>query len=160
MRPTLHRPPGQGNADGPAACVRPADPSDDRGSAAVEITLIAPLLLLLLLLAVAMGRTVSARIDVDGAAQQAARAASLTRDGTSARQAAQQAATTVLAGEGRACTRIAVDTDTSAFRPGGLAQVTVTCTTTLSDLGVPLPGSHDSTGHAAVPIDTYIGAAP
>lgn len=160
MRPTHHSPPGPGDQAGPTGGTGPVGRDADRGSAAIEITLIAPLLLLLLLLAVAMGRTVSARIDVDGAAQQAARAASLTRDPASARRAAQEAATTALAGEGRSCTLIAVDTDTAVFHPGGLAQVTVTCTITLSDLGVPLPGTHDSTGRAAAPVDTYIGVAP
>lgn len=119
------------------------------------MVLITPLLILLLLLTVAMGRMVSARIDVDDTAQQAARAASLARGPVAADHAAVQAAAAALAGEGRTCRSLRVAPDTADFRPGGAAQVTVTCTTALSDLGIPLPGTHDSTGRAASPVDTY-----
>lgn len=57
---------------------------DESGGVTVELVLLTPLLLLMLLFVVALGRTVSARLDVDGAAAQAARAASIARDPTTA----------------------------------------------------------------------------
>lgn len=139
----------------PPARTGPRSRRRDAGSASVEMVLITPLIVLLLLLAVAMSRMVAARIDTDASAQQAARAASLARDPGAADRAARQAAESTLAGEGRTCGSIQVSTDAAAFRAGGIARVTVTCTTTLSDLGLPLPGHHDSTSRAAAPVDTF-----
>ena len=52
---------------------------NERGSATVELVILTPLLILLLLFVVALGRLAGARIDVDGVAAQAARAASIAR---------------------------------------------------------------------------------
>ncbi|WP_037606737.1 TadE/TadG family type IV pilus assembly protein [Streptacidiphilus rugosus] len=127
----------------------------DRGSASVEVVLVAPVMLLLLLCAVALGRLVNARLDVDSAAQQAARAASLLRLPGKAQQVADQTARTALAETGRACQGFDVTADTSHFTAGGSVTVTVACTTELSDLGIPLPGSHVSRSTASVPVDSY-----
>jgi Flp pilus assembly protein TadG len=53
---------------------------DETGGVTAELVLLTPLLILLLLLVVAFGRLAGARIEVDGAAAQAARAASIARD--------------------------------------------------------------------------------
>ncbi len=117
--------------------------------------LVAPALLLLLLCAVALGRLVNARLDVASAAQQAARAASLLRLPGRAQQVADQTARAALLETGRACRSIDVTADTSRFTAGGAVAVTVACTTELSDLGLPLPGSHVSRSTASVPVDSY-----
>ena len=86
------------------AVARPARPralrpeSRERGSAAAELVLVTPFLILLLLFAVAAGRLVQARLDVDSAAQQAARAASLARTPAAASAQAIQVARAALAG--------------------------------------------------------------
>ena len=88
---------------------RPARPrarrpgSRERGSAAAELVLVTPFLFLLLLFAVAAGRLVQARLDVDSAAQQAARAASLARTPAAASAQAQEVAQAALAGQSVTC---------------------------------------------------------
>ena len=77
--------------------------SRERGSAAAELVLVTPLLFLLLLFAVAAGRLVQARLDVDSAAQQAARAASLARTPAAASAQATQVAQAALAGQSVTC---------------------------------------------------------
>ncbi|RAG86212.1 hypothetical protein DN069_07600 [Streptacidiphilus pinicola] len=142
--------------DSPVPKHRPASPRPrDRGSASVELVLLAPTLVLLLLCAVMLGRLVNARLDVDSAAQQAARAASLLRLPGQAQQVATQTARTALQETGRACHGFNVTTDTSRFTAGGEVTVTVACTTELSDLGLPLPGSRVSRSTASVPVDSY-----
>ncbi|WP_268873585.1 TadE/TadG family type IV pilus assembly protein [Streptacidiphilus neutrinimicus] len=121
----------------------------------MEIMLVAPAIVLLLLSAVALGRMVNAHMDVASAAQQAARAASQLRLTVQAQGVADQTARAALADSGRACQDFAVTTDTSHFTPGGDVTVTVACTTQLSDLGLPLPGSHVSRSTASVPVDSY-----
>ena len=51
--------------------------SDARGSASLELVLVTPVVLLLLLFVVCAGRLAEARADVDRAARDAARAASI-----------------------------------------------------------------------------------
>ena len=65
---------------------------NDRGSAAVEMVIIAPALIALMLLIVGMGRLSHGRQQVEVAAAQAARAASLQRVPALAQGAAQSAA--------------------------------------------------------------------
>src|SRR5437879_755968 len=94
-------------------------PRDERGGATVELTLVAPMLILLLVFAVALGRLVEARARVDGAARDAARAASISRSPAAAIVVAEQTATATLASAGASCRQVQTATDTSAFRPGG-----------------------------------------
>ena len=55
-----------------------------RGSMAAELTIITPLLLVFLMLLAGLGRLIDAQGQVDGAARDAARAASLQRSGPTA----------------------------------------------------------------------------
>src|SRR5437588_2963288 len=80
----------------------------DEGSSTVEIAMFTPAFLLFLLLLVGMGRLASTRADVDGAARDAARAASIRRDLGSAQQAAQDAARATLSDRGILCENLAV----------------------------------------------------
>ena len=145
---------------------RPASPrarrleSRERGSAAAELVLMTPFLVLLLLFAVAAGRLVQARLEVDSAAQQAARAASLARTPQAASAQAQQVAQAALAGQPVTCDPAVITPDTSDFTPGGEVTVQVTCTVHLSDLSLlHIPGSETITSTFTAPIDTYRGNA-
>ena len=133
-------------------------PSRERGSAAAELVLVTPLLILFLLLAVAAGRLVQGKLDVDSAAQQAARAASLARTPQAAAAQAQQVAQAALAGQSVSCDPAVVTPDLGDFTPGGEVTVTVTCTVRLSDLSLlHIPGSETITAAFTSPVDTYRG---
>jgi Flp pilus assembly protein TadG len=132
------------------------DGGRERGSVTAELVLLTPLLIALLLLMVLLGRLVSARLQVDSAASQAARAASLARDPTSAAAAGQQTATGTLTGARRTCTHLQVTVDTTHFAPAGYVAVTVTCTVDLADLsGLRLPASTTVTSRFVEPVDAY-----
>jgi len=130
----------------------------ERGSAAAELVLVTPFLFLLLLFAVAAGRLVQARLDVDSAAQQAARAASLARTPAAASAQAQQVAQAALAGQSVTCDPAVITPDTGDFTPGGQVTVQVSCTVHLSDLSLlHIPGSETLTSTFTAPIDVYRG---
>ena len=130
--------------------------AEESGSVATELVLLTPLLILMLLFVVALGRTVSARMEVDGAAAQAARAASIARDPATATAMAEQAATTALGSDHVTCADLTVTTDTADFAPGGQVSVTVTCTVDLADLvGLRLPASQSIISTSTAVIDLY-----
>ncbi|WP_344406866.1 TadE family protein [Streptomyces longisporus] len=134
----------------------------DRGSASVEVAVIAPAIIALLGLMVAFGRVTDADGAVDAAAHAAARAASLERDATSAQTQARAAADDSLSGDGVTCqsTDVTVDTSGYSLDVGQAATVsaTVSCTARLSDIGLPgLPGAKTLTATFTSPIDTYRG---
>ena len=130
--------------------------ADERGSVTAELVILAPLLVLMLLFVVALGRLAGARIDVDGAAAQAARAASIARDPGSATAAAEQTAASALAGQGVTCGDLSVSVGTSNFVPGGSVSVTVACSVSLADLvGLRLPSTETLSGTAVEPVDLY-----
>jgi Flp pilus assembly protein TadG len=132
---------------------------DETGSVTAELVLLTPLLILLLLFVVGLGRLSGARLDVDGAAAQAARAASIARDPTTATAMAQQTATAALGSDHVTCAQLIVNTDTSQFIPGGSVAVTVTCSVSLSDLtGLRLPASEQISDRFVAVIDQYRSA--
>ena len=129
---------------------------DERGAVATELVLLTPLLILMLLFVVALGRLAGARINVDGAAAQAARAASIATTPGGATAAAQQAAAAALGSDHVNCATLQIATDTARFAPGGSVTVTVTCAVALSDLsGLRLPVTESISSTAASVIDTY-----
>ncbi len=131
----------------------------ERGAVATELVLLTPLLILMLLFVVALGRLAGARINVDGAAAQAARAASIATTPGGATVAAQQAATAALGSDHVTCATLQIATDTARFAPGGSVTVTVTCAVALSDLsGLALPATEQVSSTAASVIDTYRSA--
>ncbi|MEU8812452.1 TadE/TadG family type IV pilus assembly protein [Streptomyces violaceoruber] len=135
---------------------------EDRGSAAIEVAVIAPAIIALLGLMIAFGRVVDAEGSVDAAAHAAARAASLERDATSAQSQARAAAEDSLTGDGVTCQSSDVVVDTSGYSldVGQAATVTATisCTAPLSDIALPgLPGAKTLTATFTSPIDTYRG---
>lgn len=129
---------------------------DERGSAAVELTLLTPLLVVFVLVVVAAGRLAGARLDVDDAAHQGARAATLARDPATAAAAARSTATAALAEHGVSCQHLQVTVDTTAFGPGGHATVTVVCTVALHDLALPAVRAHRVLAATfTAPVDTW-----
>ena len=133
---------------------------DEAGGAAVELTLATPLLLLFMLLMVALGRLATARADVDGAARDAARAASIAREASQAEQAARETAVATLGEPGVTCRNLDVAVDTTAFRPGGLVVADVTCVVDLADLSLlRLPGRKAVHARFVAPVDTFRAAS-
>lgn len=129
----------------------------DRGSVAAEVAIATPFLIMLLVfVAVVIHRGVDARLRIDDAAHQAARAASLERTPATAVAAAQSAATSALSSAGVSCASVTTDTATGGMRPGGTVSVTVTCTVDFGDaliLGV--PGQKRLSANVIEPIDTW-----
>ena len=132
----------------------------EAGSTVVEITMFVPVILLFLLLVVGMGRLASTRADVDGAARDAARAASFQRDSASALQAARDAATATLSDRGILCQNLGVRFDPQTnFTNGGAGGIDVDCTVRLDETVMTgLPGRKMLTGRFVAPIDLHRGA--
>lgn len=130
----------------------------DRGAATTELVLLTPVLVLMLLFVVALGRIASARADVDAAARDAARAAANARSPLAARSDGEQAARAELTDGGVTCRQLTVDISTADFRPGGTTTATVACAVDLGDLGaLRLPASRTITASFIAPVDLYRG---
>lgn len=131
------------------------------GSATLELVVLAPALLALVLLVVAAGRVAAAQGQVDGAARDAARAASLERSASSAQAAARDTAAASLTAQHVRCGSMTVRVAGSfAAAPGTPAavQVIVGCTLPLGDIGLPgLPGAKSLTADYTTVLDTYRG---
>jgi Flp pilus assembly protein TadG len=122
---------------------------DDRGSLSTETVLLAPVFLLFLLFLVGAGRVVEAQGEVNGAARDAARAASVERTRADAEDAAQAAAGTALSGE---C-EPQVDLAGTSWRPEGVVRVEVTCSLNLDFLG--FGAAKEMKGDSVVPLERY-----
>ena len=134
----------------------PARLRDERGSIAVEVAVIAPALLFLMLLVVYAGKVSEADGNVERAASDAARAASLRQHPGDATDDARASAASNLAAAGVPCLGITTTVDTIDFAPGGTVTVTVHCEASMADvtlLGV--PGRQTFTATATEVIDTY-----
>jgi len=132
----------------------------DDGNAALELVVLAPVLLALLALVIAAGRTSVAQGSVDAAARDAARQASIALTPTAAQGAGLSSARVALHADGLDCNPVVV-IDTSQFvtvpagRPASVS-ATVSCTVPLSDLALPgLPGSKTLTARFVSPLDIY-----
>jgi Flp pilus assembly protein TadG len=124
----------------------------DAGLMVIEFVLWTPFLVLVLLFVVAAGRIMQAGSYAHGAAADAARAASLQRDTTQARAAAEAAARQSLGIAGISCRTFSVSV-TGAVAPGQVVTVSISCTTPLSDLVPGLPGSRTLTATALSPVE-------
>ena len=133
----------------------------DRGSVTVELVVLAPVVLALLLFTVGLGRLEDAQGKVDGAARDAARAASLAADPATASADARRSAAADIAGTGLDCRNLTVSVDTGRFSPGGVVVVHVGCTADLADLALSgLPGRKTLTANSAAPIEPYRAVTP
>lgn len=134
----------------------------DRGSAVVEMVLLAPVLMLFVLMVIFGGRWAIAQQAVQSAASEAARAASLARAPADAAGNATSAATTSLRNQNVRCSPLAAAVDTTGFAvavgTGATVSATVTCVVDMSDISAPgIPGSRTLTSTATSPLDTYRG---
>ena len=130
----------------------------ERGSVSIELVLLTPVLVVLLLLVVAFGRVQNARADVEAAARAAARAASTTRDASSARAAGERAAFMEFDGGRFRCDTLTFDIDTAAFSADGVVATTVSCRVALGDVsGMGIPGHHTITATFSEPLDRFRG---
>jgi Flp pilus assembly protein TadG len=132
----------------------------DRGSAAVELAIIAPAVITVFVTLMIFGRTVFAHQSIEAVAFDAARTASLARDGGAASVAAKQAAEEALAAQDLHCSRIEVRVDTAQFAlpVGEPANVTVTveCDVEFRDIALPgMPGGTTLSATFTSPLDRY-----
>jgi Flp pilus assembly protein TadG len=134
----------------------------ERGSISVELVVLAPGLALLLLLIAAGARVVEVQGHIDGAARDAARAATIARSYTQAVQAAEQAAQADL-GSTSLCAPRTVGVQVAGYPAvplavtAGTVTVTVTCAVNMSPftaLGFGL--TRRFTGQAVAPLDPFM----
>ena len=139
----------------------------DRGSASVEVAILLPAFIMLMVVASFVGRVTIAQNAVDLAAHDAARAASIERQGDLAAAAATDAANDTLDELGVLCADRTIVPDVAAafanddFCPqdGPPPVVTVTVGCTLDFVGFPLLGftTTDVTARYTSPLDWYRG---
>lgn len=126
--------------------------ADERGSMAVEIVLLTPLLMAFIMFVIMCGRYVSVRGDVDAAARDAARAASLEVSHGAAEAAARQVVSQSLDSE-TTCTGVYLD---GAWGAGGTVVVRLQCSVSYDGLGlIGVPGRASVDAESAVPLDPY-----
>ena len=102
--------------------------------------IVAPVLLIVIVLMIALGRVDSAQGDVESAARRGPGRV-VRADPSDAEAQATTAAQASLTGAGLTCTAPRITVDTSNFVAGGWVSVTVTCVTSLADVSVPgMPG--------------------
>jgi Flp pilus assembly protein TadG len=141
------------------AAARARRPAADEGNAALELVILAPVLLALLALVIAAGRVSVAQGSVAAAARDAARQASIALTPAAAQEAGRASAEAALRQDGLDCSpAVAVDTSQFATPPGQPATVTatVTCSVSLANLALPgLPGRTRLTARFTSPLDLY-----
>ncbi|MGW6842110.1 TadE/TadG family type IV pilus assembly protein [Streptomyces sp. NPDC054958] len=133
---------------------------EDRGSETIATAIVTPLLLMLLCTAIAGGRIVTSGAKVDAAAENAARAASISRTHSGAQAEAAEAAARSLDDQGISCASASTSIDTSGLAVPlgqvGTVTVTISCTVPLSDLLLPgVPGSKTMTSTFTSVVDAY-----
>ena len=132
----------------------------DEGTAPFELLILAPVIMALIGMVIAAGRTSVAQGSVDAAARDAARQASISLTPAAARVAALASADAALRADGLRCKPVVtLDLEPGFSTPlGRPAQVSasVSCTVPLSDLLVPgVPGSRRLTARFTSPLDPY-----
>jgi Flp pilus assembly protein TadG len=132
-----------------------------RGSISVELAVLAPGLALLLLLVAAGARVVEVQGHIDGAARDAARAASIARSYGQAVAAAQQAAQADL-GTTSLCAPRTIGVQVAGYpavplATAGAVTVTVTCQVNMSPFKtLGFGAAKQFTGQAVAPLDPFM----
>src|ERR1022692_700479 len=122
-----------------------ANPDRSAGNAPLELVILAPILLLLISLVFAAGRTSVAQGSVYAAARDAARQASISRSPAQALSEARSGALSELAQQKLRCAPATV-------------KVTVSCQVRLADLLLPgIPGTKTLVAKFSSPLDLYRG---
>jgi Flp pilus assembly protein TadG len=137
-------------------------PDRDRGSATLELVVLAPALLAVLTTILVAGRFEAAAGAVEQASAAAARAATLARTPTTAQAAARQAATAALHQNDLRCADldVTIPTTTPVATTNREVVVTLTCTLAISEITVPgIPGTRQITSRTASVLDAYRSAS-
>jgi Flp pilus assembly protein TadG len=133
---------------------------NEEGSAIAELVIVAPVLLIVVVLMVALGRVDSAQGDVESAARAGVQAAVVAPDASDAQTQATAAAQSSLSGAGLTCTAPQISVDTSNFVAGGWVSVSVTCVTSLADVSVPgAPGAKTLSATSSAHLDPFRAVA-
>jgi TadE-like protein len=132
----------------------------DDGNAPLELVILAPLILALIGLVIAAGRTSVAQSSVDAAARDAARQASISLSPAAARLAALASAHAALRADGLHCKPVVtLDLQPGFSTPLGQpahVSASVSCQVPLSDLLVPgVPGTRRLIARFTSPLDPY-----
>ena len=129
----------------------------ERGMAVVEFVLLFPLFILVLELIVVGGRVAATHADVQSAAREAARQASISAGPSSATGVLGPTVDASLKSKGVSCqTRTVRFASGTNFVPGGAVEVEVTCIVSLSDIDLlKAPGAVTVTRTAVEPIEKY-----
>jgi Flp pilus assembly protein TadG len=140
-----------------AARDRPlASGGSDAGSAAAEIVILTPLLVVLALLLVIGGRLASGLQDVGDAARTSVESAVIASTPSAAQAQAATTAGYEISHDGLQCTPYSVTTDVTDFIQGGAVSVQLRCGIELVTLGIPgLPGSVTLSDQATAGIELY-----
>jgi Flp pilus assembly protein TadG len=121
-----------------------------------ELVIVTPVLLLVIVLMISLGRIDSAQGDIESAARAGVQAAVVQDNPSDAQAQAVAAVASTLGTAGLTCPSPQVSTNTSNFTPGGSVSVTVTCVTSLADVSVPgVPGTKTLSATSYAPIDPY-----
>ena len=129
--------------------------SDARGSVTVELVTITPVLILMFWFLVYCGRLSDTRLQIEDAAHQAARAATLDRSRPVAAADARAAAVSALSDAGITCQDLSVATY-GTLQAGSTVRVDLSCTVGLNDLALlQVPGTTTLTAEFASPVDVY-----
>lgn len=131
---------------------------DERGSATVELVLLAPVFTMLLAFVVLVGRVESSRADIEGVAHSAARSITLSRTPGVAATQARLDATKALHEGSTTCRTMGWDLTMN----GEAVTVTITCTIDLAAASIlPVPATQSVSASATEVFDQYReGATP
>jgi Flp pilus assembly protein TadG len=128
----------------------------EAGSATIELTLLAPVFILLFLVVVALGRITDAHMKVEDAAHAAARAATLAPNAGAAASAAESAAAQSLANAGVVCQTFNVQASVGTLAPGSQVSVHVDCAVGLADVaGLRFPGVSTQSATSVSVVDQF-----
>lgn len=133
----------------------PGDRHGDRGSMAVEVVILVPVLIAVMMMVVAFGRYVDTRGQVEAVARDAVRAASFERDAASAHLVAQAIADATVP-DSTTCQPVELRGQSGPllFAPGEIITVALTCEVSFQGLGgIGLPGSLPISGESSAPLD-------
>jgi Flp pilus assembly protein TadG len=128
----------------------------EQGSATTELVILAPLLVVLAVSALILGRLVLYQEQVADAARSAVEAAALWPTAPQADEAALLTASYDLVHDDARCVRSSVSVETADLQPGGQIHATVTCVVLVGSSLLPgVPGAMTINASASAPIETY-----
>lgn len=131
-------------------------PERQRGSLSLELVFVAPGLIVLLLFVSVGGKILAAKGQVQGAARDAARAASLSRN--DANGDAEAAARQTLNGKLKCQNSKIVSLPNGTPSAGDPVTAIATCTVSVATLGLPgFPGEKTLSVAVVSPVDSYVG---